>query len=51
MSTEAARPDPRDLPAQRRGTTPQMIGRYPDYDVLSEAGQSTIAKWGLRRAR
>lgn len=25
-----------DLPKQRRGTTPQMIGRYPDYDVLSE---------------
>src|SRR5512142_2410958 len=23
------------LPRQRRGTTPQMIGRYPDYDVLS----------------
>ncbi len=22
------------LPKQRRGTTPQMIGRYPDYDVL-----------------
>ncbi|MCV7196149.1 gluconate 2-dehydrogenase subunit 3 family protein [Mycobacterium angelicum] len=23
------------LPRQRRGVTPQMIGRYPDYDVLS----------------
>jgi len=22
------------LPRQRRGTTPQMIGRYPDYDVF-----------------
>ncbi|MGH3510949.1 MAG: gluconate 2-dehydrogenase subunit 3 family protein [Pseudonocardiaceae bacterium] len=22
------------LPRQRRGTTPQMIGRYPDFDVL-----------------
>src|SRR5579875_3533067 len=22
------------LPRQRRGITPQMIGRYPDYDVL-----------------
>ena len=22
------------LPRQRRGVTPQMIGRYPDYDVL-----------------
>jgi hypothetical protein len=26
---------PRHLPRQRRGTTPQMLGRYPDYDVLS----------------
>ena len=24
-----------DLPTQRRGTTPQMRGRYPDYDVLA----------------
>jgi Gluconate 2-dehydrogenase subunit 3 len=28
-------PHPSWLPRQRRGTTPQMIGRYPDYDVLS----------------
>ena len=27
-------PHPSWLPSQRRGTTPQMIGRYPDYDVL-----------------
>jgi hypothetical protein len=27
-----------DLPRQRRGVTPQMIGRYPDHDVLREAG-------------
>ena len=26
--------DPRELPRQRRGTTPQMHGRYPDYDCL-----------------
>jgi Gluconate 2-dehydrogenase subunit 3 len=26
------------LPRQRRGTTPQMRGRYPDYDVLEQAG-------------
>ena len=25
------------LPEQRRGTTPQMVGRYPDYDVLEQA--------------
>jgi hypothetical protein len=28
-------PSPRRLPRQRRGITPQMIGRYPDYDVLA----------------
>lgn len=31
-------PPPGWLPRQRRGTTPQMIGRYPDFDVLEEAG-------------
>ncbi len=25
------------LPRQRRGITPQMIGRYPDYDVLANS--------------
>ena len=30
--------DPKELPRQRKGTTPQMHGRYPDYDVLAEAG-------------
>lgn len=30
-------PHPSWLPRQRRGTTPQMIGRYPDYDVLETA--------------
>jgi hypothetical protein len=28
--------DPRELPRQRRGITPQMHGRYPDYDVLEQ---------------
>jgi Gluconate 2-dehydrogenase subunit 3 len=28
--------DPSGLPRQRRGVTPQMRGRYPDYDVLEE---------------
>ena len=27
------------LPRQRQGTTPQMIGRYPDYDVMENAEQ------------
>jgi hypothetical protein len=35
--TDAGGP-PARLPRQRRGTTPQMRGRYPDYDVLEEAG-------------
>ena len=26
------------LPRQRRGTTPQMIGRYPDFDVFDARG-------------
>lgn len=30
-------PHPSWLPRQRRGTSPQMIGRYPDYDVLDSA--------------
>ncbi|HEU0192957.1 MAG TPA: gluconate 2-dehydrogenase subunit 3 family protein [Gaiellales bacterium] len=29
--------DPYQLPRQRRGLTPQMHGRYPDFDVLGEA--------------
>jgi len=34
---EEAQPrPPAALPRQRRGITPQMRGRYPDYDVLSE---------------
>ena len=30
--------DPRELPRQRRGKTPQMHGRYPDYDCLEQEG-------------
>jgi hypothetical protein len=30
-------PEPSWLPCQRRGITPQMIGRYPDYDVFEAA--------------
>ncbi len=29
--------DPEGLPRQRRGTTPQMHGRYPDFDVLEQS--------------
>jgi len=31
-------PTPDALPRQRKGVTPQMHGRYPDYDVLSQTG-------------
>jgi hypothetical protein len=34
---EQAHADPYDLPRQRRGVTPQMHGRYPDYDVLEQS--------------
>jgi hypothetical protein len=34
---EQALADPADLPRQRRGVTPQMHGRYPDFDVLEQA--------------
>jgi hypothetical protein len=33
---QAAEPD--WLPRQRVGTTPQMVGRYPDFDVLASSG-------------
>lgn len=29
--------DPKQLPRQRRGVTPQMHGRYPEYDCISNA--------------
>ncbi|MBV8257841.1 MAG: gluconate 2-dehydrogenase subunit 3 family protein [Actinobacteria bacterium] len=33
---DEAHADPYDLPRQRRGITPQLHGRYPDYDVLEQ---------------
>ncbi len=35
LRPEGQPPDPSWLPRQRVGVTPQMIGRYPDYDVLA----------------
>ena len=32
---DQAHPDPHGL-RQQKGTTPQMVGRYPDYDVLDQ---------------
>ena len=40
-------PDTSWLPRQRRGITPQMIGRYPDYDVwtLPTIGTERHGRW------
>jgi Gluconate 2-dehydrogenase subunit 3 len=35
--TEQAHADPHDLPKQERGTTPQLVGRYPQHDVLRQS--------------
>ena len=43
--------DPADLPRQRRGTTPQMHGRYPDYDVLANVSHWDDATRALVLAR
>lgn len=42
---------PPGLPRQRRGTTPQMHGRYPDYDVLAGASHWDEVTRGLVLAR
>lgn len=46
-----AETDPYRLPRQRRGTTPQMHGRYPDYDVLSQADHWDPVTRAVVRAR
>jgi hypothetical protein len=44
---EGRRPaPPEELPRQRNGVTPQMHGRYPDYDVLDE-----VEHWDARTRR
>ena len=45
--------DPAELPRQRRGRTPQMHGRYPDYDVLENAEHwdEVTREMVLRRVR
>jgi hypothetical protein len=42
---------PEELPRQRRGTTPQMRTRYPEWDVLAEAGHWDEATRRLVLAR
>jgi hypothetical protein len=44
-------PDPAGLPRQRRGITPQLHGRYPDYDVLALAQHWDPVTRGVVRAR
>jgi len=44
-------PDKHWLPRQRRGVTPQMIGRYPDYDVLDAADTWDAATRAVVEAR
>jgi Gluconate 2-dehydrogenase subunit 3 len=44
-------PDPAGLPRQRRGVTPQMHGRYPEYDVLANAAHWDPATRDVVRAR
>ena len=48
-------PHPSWLPRQRRGTTPQMIGRYPDYDVFDaretwDAATSAVIEERMRHS-
>ncbi|HEY6539224.1 MAG TPA: gluconate 2-dehydrogenase subunit 3 family protein [Candidatus Dormibacteraeota bacterium] len=44
-------PPPDWLPRQRRGITPQMIGRYPDQDVLEDAPNWDAATRAVVEAR
>jgi len=34
---DEAHADPHDLPKQENGVTPQMVGRYPTFDVLTQS--------------
>ncbi len=49
--------DPDELPRQRNGVTPQMHGRYPDYNVLDEidhwdeATRGVVLDAGRKRSR
>jgi hypothetical protein len=44
-------PNPDWLPRQRAGTTPQMIGRFPDYDVLESVSDWDPATRAVVMAR
>jgi len=51
LRSDGRAPDPSWLPRQRRGTTPQMIGRYPDYDVLASMSDWDAATTQVVQAR
>jgi hypothetical protein len=51
LRPDGAAPDTSWLPRQRRGVTPQMVGRYPDYDVFDARGTWDAATAALVEAR
>jgi hypothetical protein len=51
LRSDGEPPDPLWLPRQRAGATPQMIGRYPDYDVLANEANWDAATRAVVRAR
>jgi hypothetical protein len=51
LRSDGEPPDPTWLPRQRAGTTPQMIGRYPDYDVLANERNWDAATRAVVHAR
>jgi hypothetical protein len=51
LRSDGEPPHPSWLPRQRAGTSPQMIGRYPDYDVLANAHNWDEATRAVVQAR
>ena len=51
LRSDGEPPHPSWLPRQRAGTSPQMIGRYPDYDVLANADNWDQATRAVVQAR
>jgi Gluconate 2-dehydrogenase subunit 3 len=51
LRSDGEPPHPSWLPRQRAGTSPQMVGRYPDYDVLANAKHWDAATRAVVEAR
>jgi hypothetical protein len=51
LRSDGEPPDSSWLPRQRAGTSPQMVGRYPDYDVLAHAEHWDAATRAVVEAR